>query len=401
VADATIPFITSTPRTERMALIVKGQVYDRWKSARVTLTVDSPFQEFQFSTSEAVDIYMDWDSWNIRTGDPCEVQVGGITVIRGLIDIREAFNDAYQHGVMFYGRDYNANAYESSVRLEEPSVNFINATFTEIMSRALQGSGTSIEASAEIDAIIFPNWAIGFGETPWNVGERLKRYIPGCRITSDPRRRVWQAQIMELGSGSASFVEGKNILSARAVIDSRHWMELVHVKQQRPARDEVSGKEAAEVEGKAVDGSLPETAKPRLLAVAAEDPGTQQTAQGRADHELLERGEDAVHCTIKVYSWWESDGALYWIRNPYTVVSPMLGMDSSPLWARVVVFEQSEAGSTTTLELASKTALTPYWDRRQPINLGARGPNTNYGGQGVVLSAIDAAVAARNAGPTR
>jgi prophage tail gpP-like protein len=209
---------------------------------------------------------------------------------------------------------------------------------------------------------------------------------------------VWQAQIMELGSGGATFVEGKNILNARVVIDSRHWMELVHVKQQRPARDEVSGKDAAEAEGKATDSSLPDTAKPRYLAVAGEDPGTNQTAQGRAEHEILERGEDAIHCTIQVYSWWEADGALYWIRNPYTVISPMLGMDSSPLWARMVVFEQSEAGSTTTVELASKTALSPYWNRMFPTELGARGPTSNIGGQGVPLSAIDAG---RDRGPVR
>jgi prophage tail gpP-like protein len=389
VAEITNPFIPSA-REEKMTLIVRGAAYDRWKSARVTLQMDSPFQEFQFSTSEPVDIHEDWDQWNIRTGDSCEVLVGGRPVIRGVIDMREAFYDAYQHGVMFYGRDYNCCAYESGVRMDTPSVNFVNATFTPIMSRALQGSGTSIQTVAsEADSIVFPNWAIGFGETPWNVGERLKRYIPALRITSNPLQRVWMAETARLGSGGANFVEGKNILSARVLIDSRGWMPFVHVKQQRPARDEVSGQQAAEVDAKVYDNSLPVSAQDRYLPIAAEDPGTQQTAEGRGRHEIIKRGEDAVHCTIRVYTWWEQSGELYWIRKPYTVLSPMLGMDSSPLVARMVQFEQSEAGSTTTLELMSKNALSPYFEHRQPANLGARGPLTNYGGQGVPLSEIE------------
>ena len=261
------------------------------------------------------------------------------------------------------------------------------------MGRALEGSGTSISAPDD-DGTIFPNFSIAFGETPWNVGERLKRYIPALRITADPRTRVWEARAMYLAPGGATFTEGVNILTARATIDARQWMEKAHTLGQRPNRDERKGGDH-NVEGKATDPSLPSTAKPRYVAIPLEDPASDKMANGRAQHELVQRGEDIVHCQIKVYSWFENAGGddpsqwrLFWIYRPYTVTSPMLQMTSNPLVSRQVVFEQSDAGSTTTIELASKNALFPYFAHRAPASLGTTGPDSNIGGQGVPQSEI-------------
>lgn len=384
--DDSIPFIP-TDQKEKMALYVRGRLYDRWTSARVTLLVDAPFQEFQFSVSEPIDTHFDWDSWHIVVGDPVKVLVGGQVAINGFIDIREAFYDANSHGVMFYGRTYPANAYESSVRMEGGECQLINATFTQIMQRALQGSGTSISAPDD-DGTIFPNFSISFGETPWNVGERLKRYIPALRITCDALNNTWEARTAFRPAGGSTFIEGENIKSARATIDARMWMETVHSLGQNGNRDEYSNpKEANEVECKAQDGSLPETAKPRYYGAPMPDPATKKMACGYANHELIKRGQDIVHCTITVYSWFERSGERFKPYGRYTVHSPMLGMDSNPLWARRVQYEQSEAGSTTTIELSSllsqSSAVHP-----PPSTLGSLGPGTNYAGQGVLLSSI-------------
>ena len=83
-----------------------------------------------------------------------------------------------------------------------------------------------------------------------------------------------------------------------------------------------------------------------------------------------------------------SQWRLFWIYRPYTVTSPMLQMTSNPLVSRQVVFEQSDAGSTTTIELASKNALFPYFAHRAPASLGTTGPDSNIGGQGVPQSEI-------------
>jgi prophage tail gpP-like protein len=393
VGDDTLEFIPTLP-IEKMSLMVNDVVYSRWTSARVTLQIDSPFQEFQFSVSEPIDIFFDADNWHIHVGDAVRVYVGGWLVIDGFIDVREAFYDANQHGVMFYGRCYNSNAYESSVRMEGGEVQLQNATFTQIMDRALQGSGTAINAPDD-NGTIFPNWTISFGETPWNVGERIKRYIPALRITAEPRGRVWEARASYLGSGGATFIEGNNILSARATIDARQRMAEVHTKGQRPNRDERPGGDH-NVEGRAIDGTLSRTQLPRYTAIPIEDPASDKMAQGRAEHELVQRVEDIIHCQIKVYSWFEnasgddpSSWRLYWMYRQYIVSSPMLQMASSPLWSRQVVFEQSEAGSTTTLELASKHALFPYFAHRAPQQLGDPGPSSNIGGQGVPLSDVE------------
>lgn len=384
--DDSLPFIP-TDQKEKMALYVRGRLYDRWTSARVTLQVDVPFQEFQFSVSEPLDTHFDWDTWHIVVGDPVKVYVGGQMVIDGFIDIREAFYDANSHGVMFYGRSYNANAYESSVRMDgSGECQLINATFTQIMQRALQGTGTSISAPDD-DGTIYPNFSISFGETPWNVAERLKRYIPALRVTCKSIERTWEARAAYLAGGGATFIEGENIKSARATIDARGWMAFAHSLGQQPNRDERSVSEANEVEGKAEDGSLPETAKPRYYALPLPDPANQKMAQGAASHELIKRGEDIVHCTVTVWSWFERGGGLFWIYKPYTVHSPMLGMDNNPLWARMVSFEQSDAGSTSTLELSSKSALFGL-GHETPAQLGSLGPGTNYAGQGVQVSSI-------------
>ena len=248
---------------------------------------------------------------------------------------------------------------------------------------------------ADDDGTIFPNFVISFGETPWNVGERIKRYIPALRITSDPRARVWEGRAMYLAAGGATFIEGVNILTARATIDARQWMKEAHAKGQRPNRNERKGGDH-NVEGRAIDPTLPATAKPRYMGIPLEDPATDKMAAGRAAHEIVQRGEDIVHCQIKVYSWFEKAGGddpsrwrLFWMYKPYTVTSPMLQMTNNELVARQVVFEQSDAGSTTTLELASKNALYPYFQHRQPRELGATTPGSNIGGQGVPQELID------------
>ena len=367
------------PPEEIAALIVDGKEYRNWKSVRVNLEHGRAYQEFQFTAAEPVDIHSGdaLTGWRIRPGMDCEVLLGGVSVIKGKIEIREgAYNDK-EHGVMFYGRSWGATGSDSSVRKEVADQK--SGTYTSIVSAALAGTGVNLSAPGD-NGVVHPNFSISKGETPWMVSERLARFIAGLRV-SDDGFGTWHAvRVNNLQPGNYTFLEGNNILEARGTIDVTHRAGIVESIGNPVVDDSVSSQGARELFSKAVDGTVEPS---RYVLAVVEEPATQALVDARARQELAFRMEAIVHATVTVYGWFERPGSLFGIYRQYHITSPMLGLDRR-LWSRVVTFEQSDAkGTTTTVELCTPESLTGL------IEDPEISASTNWAGQGALTNNLE------------
>lgn len=340
------------PAAEIAELIVEGQVYRNWKSVRVELDVSRPFQTFQFSTAEPIDIREIGELWRIQPHMECEVRLAGISVIKGVIVIREAVFNANEHGVMFFGKSFGTDATDSSVRWEGGQA--IDGTFTSITNLALQGTGVGLDAKGD-DGKTYPNFSIQVGETPWSVAERLARYQPGMRVW-DNGFGVWHAYNLSqmLGPNMGEFIEGKNIIEARGTIDVSDAMNTIDAEGQQPTRDNVPTGSMT-CRGTATDPTVRPT---RYLRIPCEEPVTQAMVNGRALHELLFIKQGIINIEVKVYGWQSAPGVIFNVSpNQYRIFSPILDIDRV-LPCKTVVFEQDDAGgSRTTLHLCTPESL--------------------------------------------
>ena len=345
--------ISDIPVDESCTVIIHGIEYRSWKTVRVKLKVGLGWQEFQVTVAEPVDILNYNAAWQIEVGAACDIYLGGVQIIRGRVEIRETAYDKNNHGLMLFGRSRECDAVDGSVQFPEgQDTQILDGDFGTIMARALQGTGVGLQ-QINVNSPMFKNFSLNFGETPWHVGERLARFIPGLRITGSGFGDWIAEQAQDAPYGNAEFVEGQNILAMHATIDITPQMGFFDARSQTPNQSDSAPGEAAEVRATMADGSVPYT---RQLMIPCEEPSTQEMCTGRVRQEWNYRTMEIVHADVTVHGWFAKSGSLFNILRMYSLVSPMADLDRS-LWSRQVVFQQSDAGTTTTIQLCTPESL--------------------------------------------
>jgi prophage tail gpP-like protein len=377
--------VAQSPLQDYATIIVNGQSYRMWKTVRVKFEHGMAWQEAQFSVAEPVDVKAYWTQWQINVGMTCQVLLGGVPVINGLIEIREAAYDAENHGLMLYVRSFPANGSDSSVHFpagqDDTGTQLHNATYTQIMERALEGFGIGIVAPAD-KGDKFPNFQINFGETPWQVQDRTVRFLPsGARTSDDGLAPTWRTVTADdlNPTPQAEFVEGRNILAAHALIDITGRYGFIDVRSHRTNYDQVSPAEGAEVRGYAQDSSVPQN---RLQNIWAEENATQSLDFARAAFNMGIQKQEVIKADITVYGWFKAPGAVFRMLDAYYVYSPMLALDRV-LYARVVVFTQGPEGTLTQLELCTPESFGAGYTRADIPSNSAPTDQGQYWGQGV------------------
>jgi prophage tail gpP-like protein len=370
--------ISNIPIDETCTVIVNGTEYRSWKTVRVKLEVGVGWQEYQVTVAEPVDVLHPNDAWQIHVGADVDVYLSGIHVIHGKVWIRESAYDAHNHGLMLFGRSYECDAVDGSVQFPpDQSTQILDGDFATIMQRALQGTGVGLIIQ-NVQSPLFKNFSLNFGETPWHVGERLARFIPGLRITGSGFGSWIAEQLQDAAPGDAEFVEGDNILAMHATIDITPSMGFFDARSQTPNQDDSSPGSAAEVRATRADGSV---AQNRQVMIPCEEPSTQQMCQGRVDQEWAYRTMEIVHADVTVHGWLSKAGQLFGIRLQYGLFSPMADLRRNDLWSRQVVFQQGDAGTTTTIQLCTAESLGGGFSA---VDLNAvAGSTSQYYGQGV------------------
>lgn len=398
---------TAFPSDEIATVVVRGQAYSNWETVRVDFEVGRPYQEFQFTAVEAIEGNVltgqvsNLSGVQIYTGDAVQILLGGQMII-GAADSGGAFNarveirqSAYSesaHAIMLYGRDHAANCVDCSAHFAEGQGQFINETFGSIASAVLGTVGVSLVLPEGDNGYVYPYFSVAPGETPWAAVERLARYQPGMRCQSDGSGNLVCDFLGQRGfTAGFEFVEGKNIKESTAMIDITKTMGMYEARAQQPPTDSHSSSDVTENQGFAIDPTVDQT---RYNLQMCEEPATSQGCTERALHEMTFRGQEIIHCTVKVYGWYEQSGKLFDISQPYGIWSPMHNLYRT-LWSRKVTFEQSnEKGTTTTIELCTPESLSsngfiPAAGPGAFARLGPQDPaNGAYFGQGVTLDQI-------------
>jgi prophage tail gpP-like protein len=350
--------ISNIPIDEACTLIINGTEYRSWKTVRVKLEYGVGFQEFQVTVAEPVDVLHQNDAWQIHTGAPVDVYLSGIRVIQAKVEIRETAYDAHNHGLMLYGRSFECDAVDGSVQFPPgQETQILDGDFAQIMTRALQGTGVGLIVK-NVQSPLFKNFSLNFGENPWHVGERLARFIPGLRITGNGFGSWIAEQVQDAPGGGAEFVEGENIIAMHATLDITHLIGHYDARSQTPNQDDSAPGSAAEVRATYDDPSVTPN---RQLMIPCEEPSTQEMAQGRCTQDWMYRTQEIVHADITVHGWLSKAGALFGIGLEYALFSPMADLNRSDLWSRQVVFQQSDAGTTTTIQLCTMESLTGHF----------------------------------------
>ena len=333
-----------------------GQRYMLWESFMVRRDYGDAVSLFQITAAEPGAYTGGWSSLRLKPGDSCQIELGGTRVIDGYVTTRKAAYDATTHQLLVAGKSKTCDLPQSSVIIKPGT--YSGYTFEQAARAVLAPHPVGLVISNPPDIIgkPFKDLVVQYGETVHEFIERLSR-LRGLILTDDADGNLVASQVDPNTAPVAELVEGRNILRAVGAIDDQSlWSRYSFASQQTgddqtwPPRDI-----AATV-------TNPNARPNRVRLSVAEHPADLEDLQQRANYEAARSLWPSVQCTITVVGWKRSDGILWQPTENVSVYSPMLFPNESGamlLGIQSCTYAQdSESGTTTTLELVLPQALT-------------------------------------------
>jgi len=339
--------------TEHAELTVNGQIFRDWESVMVrhALNDDPPFR-FRFTCSEGLPLAKNFALLRIRPGMECTVKLAGILAISGRVFIRQAHYNARQHSIEIQGWTYSADAAAAAVTHQ--TMEFKKVGYQQLASTLLKSINVPFQVvGGALPNMKFDRISITPGESIRDVLERYARPI-GAALTSNPRGDFVAA--MGWLPGGDAIIEGINIIEARGLIQNLDGSSSNAAISQEPGTDNKSMSKVSHMPFFQMPQPNMMGLRPIVNVVLSEIPGAKEQLQGRTQMEDKTTQRDEINVVAVVHGWLKPSGGLWEILKKVYVKSPMLIMDQ-PLYLRAVTFEQSSAGSRSTLDLIDENAL--------------------------------------------
>lgn len=341
-----------TPRfgsKEIITLEVNGQLFTNWTTVRVEQKVTEWFPTFQFEDSEETPLPDTVNGAQFVPGNIVRVYVGGVPAVYGYISERHVGYDAKQHGVRLIGVGRTADLTNSCVPLAVLN-GHDGQTFQQLSDSITAHLGITIKQIGAVDNTPFEKIAIQPGDTIQNT---LERYARGRNIVigSDP-----YGNLLAIGENqsysSGVLVEGANILRANCVLRDQTIFKKIFVIAQGQGSDSANGdpqnKQVAQLDG----SSTRERHMVVPYELAEKD---KHGVERRAQMEKLFTEGSYLEAQITVQGFFKdfNQSEDVWKAGEYYAVNaPMLILDNVLLGCASCVYEQSDAGgSTTTLTM--------------------------------------------------
>lgn len=352
------PDMVPTSGVELCQVYCNGQIFEGWTEISIVRSMQEGSCRFRLSVTEASGGDAKMLRWQIRPLDPIRIRLGGVQAVNGYVDVRQAAYDAESHGVEIEGRSLTADAIDSSAVKGDggPAGPFAAYKLDEIARSLLQPFGIGLKVIGDIGAS-FPMVSVQFGESPFEVIERLAR-LRGFIPHDDADGDLVLEKLDPNKQSSAGLVEGVNIKRASAVFDLSQYASDLFVVGSTTGNDEASGSEVAGQSAKATNSSVP-LPRPRPKVVVLEQPGDKEDMKVRADREVAQIAAETAKATIVVYGWQKADGTLWTPGDIVHVKSPMLLLDRDMGVAQVMFTQSDGSGTETELQLVVPEALTP------------------------------------------
>ena len=377
-----------TPRfgsKEVVTLQVNGQLFSNWKNVRVEQKVTEWFPTFQFEATEETPLPLQVNGAQFVPGDIVRVYVGGVPAIYGYITERHVGYDAKNHGVRLIGCGRTVDLTNSCVPPEKLN-GHDGQTWQQLADDISGHLDIKVTAVGAVDNKPFEHIAIQPGETIQAVLERYARER-NIVIGSDP-----YGALLAIGENqsysSGMLVEGGNILRANCVLRDPAVFRKIFVLAQGQGSDAASG-DGQNKQQVQLDGT---STRNRYMVVVNEiaEPDT-HGIERRAQMEKLFTEGSYLEAQITVQGFFKDSNqseSLWRAGEYYGVNAPMLILNNQLLGCSSCVYEQSDAGSTTTLTMVlpiHMNGLLNFRDAEQyllrptppqtPAEAAAPGPN--------------------------
>jgi prophage tail gpP-like protein len=347
-------------RKETVELQVGNSIYRAWEQIQATAEFGA-MREFAFLATEAVSSSggqsaPNWATLQIRPGDECEVKFAGEKFLTGVVNVRNASYNAFQHNVLISGKSSAGKITDASVLMKDNGGGqFVNQTWKAIADKVLQKPGIKLTlyGETELSNMPFDDAQINPGETIFNFLGRLARHRGITLFDNKDGELVAYASIS--GGGGGALIEGKNIQSATARIeDTTIFPDQLNLGSTN-GRDDYWGRRAAQA---AANAQAPNVKGYKPYLLLGDRRMTTKEAVGRLDYENLWLFNENIAADIVVYGWQSDSGALWEVGDSVQVDSPMLMLKTKLYIRRVTFTQDNDQGSLSSLHLVSKLGIT-------------------------------------------
>jgi prophage tail gpP-like protein len=353
------------PDDDELSLAVDGRIYRGWDSVAVTRGCERLPSSFTVTLTERFPGEADII---IEPGALCLVRLGRDPVLTGYIDRYVPAIDGKSHTVTIVGRSKCQDLVDCSAIL--PGQQLSGLTVAEIARKLAAPYGISVSAPTD-DGPLVPQLNLIFGETPWDVIERL------CRVArflayDDADGNLVLAPVS--GETHASGVrEGDNVLAAAGLFsaDGRYSEYHVHLLSTTPlfqVDQAAGGTGTLPPAGSASDEGVRRLRRHTSILEHAGPMDPQVLAQQRAEWEAARRRGRSETLRVRVDSWRDSAGELWQPNKRISVMVASCKVRMATWVVGEVTYRRGLGGTTADLTLMPPEAFSPEYVPYLPFN---------------------------------
>jgi prophage tail gpP-like protein len=342
--------------SDRVVVIVNGEIYAEWESVTVTVKFNDPPNIFELRTSEQEPWPEDWAFLRIKPHDQCAVYLDGQLVISGMVITRQVYYDANQHTIQIQGADYTIRLGHSAADTKTGEFKQKNA---EAIISALAGAaGVGTEKGGAMFDQKFPRFSIHPGETAKEAIERVAR-AANLMLGANKHGQLMIIGPNAVAAGYDAVIEGVNILIGQEFIHANISPGEAMTSGQNPVNDDNNNPaEAAQMSnqqgGQAGDGTAsggfgmgaPQRTLSELPAFSIAQLIKRAKLGGQID------SADEITAWITVLGWQRhGSSGLWWPGDTVYIDAPMLILKQDLRIKSVVFTQDNQTGTRARLEL--------------------------------------------------
>jgi prophage tail gpP-like protein len=337
---------------EIATLAVRGRLYTDWKSVRVEQRVSQAFSTFMFECSEETPIPLKRVALQFIPGDPVKIYLGGQLALTGFIEERHVAYDALQHSVRLMGVSDTRDLVTSTVPKDNLD-GHDGQNWAQLTQDIMSHLGIKLRTVGGLNYKPFQKIGLQPGERIIDVIERhakmrdivIGSYYAGGLLGIGPQDNI----------PSGELVENYNILRANAVMRDAGLMKRMDIMGQNTGGSSGGGGAAANEMVATRFGTATRNKHMVLTAEIADD-----TLEPRADMEVVFTEGTEIEANIVVQGWFKDNNKsdqIWRANESYIVNSTSLILNGDILGCSACVYEQSDAGTTTTLTMVDPIHL--------------------------------------------
>lgn len=328
-----------------------------WTSIRVTRGLERLPADFEIGMTERFPGEV--SSIAISPGDFAKVMIGADLVLTGYVDVVLPSISGRAHEIRVLGRGKCQDLVDCSAEWAGGQIS--GATVLGIAQKLVAPYGTKGIAESKITVTgtgeeigpVIPQFSLLWGETPFEVIERICRYR-GLLAYDGPDGNLILSRV-GTGKSASGFSQGINVQAAQAAyrMDERFSDIITRFLPVSLFDDAGDG---GDIEAHVTDAQVP---RHRLKYIITESsiPGL-DIGKLRAQWEIARRFGRGLRVSLTADSWRDSAGALWAINTLAPLSLPILKIDKVSWTIAEVSFLRDEQGTRAELSLMPPEAFT-------------------------------------------